>query len=313
MDLQHMEKYKNFIYEVYREKSFSRAAKKLYVSQLWLSAAVKRVEQELGVQLFDRSTTPISLTEAGSCYIRYVEEVRRSEQELLQQLEALRDSQQVLHIGSSMFFCTYVLPRLLEEFRVMHPHVILRFEEGTSSTLLQRLCSGDLDVVVEAEQLIHDDVEHVPWIQEELVLAVPASFAINRRLTDYGYSFDEFLQRHTLAKPPVPLAAFQSEGFLFLHEGNDSYTRGMAMCDHAGFTPHVSLYLTQMMTAYYLVCEGQGIAFLRSTIPEYVIPTESVVFYRIDDELARRQAYVTYPQKRVSPLQKDLIQFLCNS
>lgn len=61
-----MTDYKEYIYAVYQEKSFSKAAKKLYVSQPWLSATVKKVEQELDVRLFDRSTTPISLTEVFS-------------------------------------------------------------------------------------------------------------------------------------------------------------------------------------------------------------------------------------------------------
>ena len=51
-----------YIYAVYQERSFSKAARRLYVSQPWLSAAVKKTEQELGAQIFDRSTSPISLT-----------------------------------------------------------------------------------------------------------------------------------------------------------------------------------------------------------------------------------------------------------
>ena len=61
-----MTDYKEYIYAVYQEKSFSKAAQKLYVSQPWLSSTVKKVEQEVGLPLFDRSTTPISLTEAGA-------------------------------------------------------------------------------------------------------------------------------------------------------------------------------------------------------------------------------------------------------
>lgn len=106
-----MTDYKEYIYAVYQEKSFSKAAKKLYVSQPWLSATVKKVEQELDVRLFDRSTTPISLTEAGAYYIQRVEEIRRIEQDMIQHFQELRNAQHsVLHIGSSMFFCTYVLP-----------------------------------------------------------------------------------------------------------------------------------------------------------------------------------------------------------
>ena len=67
--LSHME----YIYAVYQEKSFSKAARRLYVSQPWLSSVVKKAEQELNVPIFDRSTNPISLTAEGEYYIRQIE------------------------------------------------------------------------------------------------------------------------------------------------------------------------------------------------------------------------------------------------
>ena len=62
-----------YVYEVYREMSFSRAAKKLFISQPSLSNAVRKTEQKLGAPLFDRSTNPIGLTDLGKEYIRAVE------------------------------------------------------------------------------------------------------------------------------------------------------------------------------------------------------------------------------------------------
>ena len=64
-----------YIYEVYKEKSFSKAARKLFISQPSLSANVKRIEQKIGYPVFDRSTNPIQLTECGARYIGAVEEI----------------------------------------------------------------------------------------------------------------------------------------------------------------------------------------------------------------------------------------------
>ena len=71
MELQGME----YVYEVYREKSFSKAAANLYISQPSLSSMVKKVETRLGFPVFDRSTTPIGLTELGQAYIKSVERI----------------------------------------------------------------------------------------------------------------------------------------------------------------------------------------------------------------------------------------------
>ena len=105
--------YKEYVYAVYQERSFSKAARKLFVSQPWLSSTVKKVEQELNLQLFDRSTNPISLTEAGKYYIENVERIMAIEDEMQQHFQQMSMAGASIHIGSSMFFCTYVLPRLM--------------------------------------------------------------------------------------------------------------------------------------------------------------------------------------------------------
>ena len=65
-----------YVYEVYLEKSFSKAAEKLFISQPSLSANVKRVEHHIGYPIFDRSTKPLSLTECGVQYIKAVEKIK---------------------------------------------------------------------------------------------------------------------------------------------------------------------------------------------------------------------------------------------
>ena len=64
-----------YIYEVYKTKSFSRAAENLFISQSSLSATIKKIEKRIGVEIFDRSTTPIGLTEYGVEYIKSVEKI----------------------------------------------------------------------------------------------------------------------------------------------------------------------------------------------------------------------------------------------
>ena len=304
---------KEYIYAVYQEKSFSKAARKLYVSQPWLSATIKKAEEELGLPLFDRSTNPISLTEAGRYYIEKLEQISAIEAEMNEHLKLLRDvGRTELHIGSSMFFCTYVLPDLMADFRLQYPQVTLTFTEGGDKTLLEKLLSGHLDFLLEAERPTDSRVRSIPWASEEIVLAVPASSPVNKELNQYGYSFEEFLARtqNDNRRPPVPLEAFAKENFLLLKEGNDIHQRSLQLCGNAGFTPKVTLYLAQMMTAYYLVLEGQGIAFLRSSIPAHVIPTDKVVFYQMDDPLAVRSIYLSYTQRNTSPVQQHLIDFM---
>ena len=307
--LSHME----YVYAVYRERSFSKAARRLYVSQPWLSAAVKKTEQELGAQIFDRSTSPISLTEEGEYYIRQIERILAVQEEIKEHFSELSAASTAhLRIGSSMFFCTYVLPSMLEEFCQMYPNIALSFEEGVTSSLFEQLRDGRLDFVLEAERADPADFSSEEWCTEEVILAVPTGRAINAALSDYSYTFEEFLNRNKTGapKPCVPLSAFAQENFIMLGRGNDIYERSMAICKNAAFTPRISLYVSQMMTAYYLVCEGSGISFLRSTIPEYVTPTDRVRFYQLDDPLAIRSIYLTHSKKKPTRIQQMLADFI---
>ncbi|MGE4277231.1 MAG: LysR family transcriptional regulator [Lawsonibacter sp.] len=305
--------YKEYLYAIYQERSFSKAAKKLYVSQPWLSATVKKVEQELKLPLFDRGTTPISLTEAGRYYIQQVERIMTIEDEMRRTFADMSAAEGTsLHIGSSMFFCTYVLPSLLSEFRTQYPQITLTFTEGSSSALAEQVAAGKLDFLLEVEAPDSKLLDSMVWATEELALAVPAAYPVNRELCRYAYTFEEFLNRNQpgLRKPPVPLTAFRKAPLMMLNRNNDSYARSLTLCENAGFSPNISLYLSQMMTAYYLVCEGRGVAFLRSTIPEYVAPTDSVVFYTLDDPQAMRNIYLSYRKRQSNPVQRKLIDFM---
>ena len=305
--------YKDYIYAVYRHRNFSKAAQELHVSQPWLSSAVKKTEQELKLPLFDRSTNPISLTEAGRYYIEQVERISAIEEEMRQRFAQMQAvSKATLHIGSSMFFCTYVLPSLLADFREQYPQITLTFTEGSTCALTEKLVRGELDLILEVEQVEERQITTVPWATEEVMLAVPAKYKINRSLSEYCYTFDKFLKRNEPGgrKPPVPLRQFAGEPFLLLNAENDVHRRSLQICQNAGFTPEIKLLLTQMMTAYYLVSEGQGVSFLRSTIPEYVAPTESVVFYQVDDPLATRSIYLSYASRSTTRVRQQLIDYM---
>ena len=80
----------NYIFEVYRTGSFSQAARNLYLTQPTLSIAIKKVEQAIGMPLFDRGQQPLTLTEAGRIYIARIAEIRQIEENTARELDDLR-------------------------------------------------------------------------------------------------------------------------------------------------------------------------------------------------------------------------------
>ena len=298
-----------YVYAVYRKKSFSKAAESLHVSQPALSTAIRKIESELGQPLFDRSSTPIELTEAGRCYIAAVEKIRAVESELLAQLEAIERSRRTrIRLGSSSFFCTYVLPPLCERFRAANPEAEISLTEVNSGEIEWLFREDKLDLCLTVDSL-QSELESCVWRQEEIILAVPAELPLNADLRSCALSFSDVLYGGENC-PSVNLSAFRELPFLFLKEGNDLGRRAAEMCRHAGFEPRVVMYLDQLLTSYYVACSGKGAAFIRPDLLRYEGPTDKLLFFKPDDTLVARDIRIYYRPDALSTAAKHFLNFL---
>ena len=305
---------REYVYAVYQERSFSRAAQKLFISQPALSSKVKKVEERVGAVLFDRSSSPIQLTQAGTFYIEAVEQVMALEAELRDQVSHLSDRREgIVTVGGSTFFCSYVLPELALEFQQRFPGYTVSLLEGNTGDLTQCLQSGVVDFVLDVDELDPNLCSRLVWGEEDLILAVPAGLAVNERLADRRLTFGQVRSGSGLASdgPRVRLDAFREEEFLLLKKGNDIYRRSRDMCRNAGFTPKVSMYMDQMLTSYYVAANGHGIAFIRAGVLDHVKPTDRLCFYQIDDPNVTRTIYL-YSRKDVplSPAARAFLAFM---
>ncbi|MEG1800010.1 MAG: LysR family transcriptional regulator [Synergistaceae bacterium] len=304
-----MQRNMEYVYEVYREQSFSKAAKKLFISQPALSAIVKKTEEKLQMPIFDRSTTPIRLTEAGKLYIRSAEKIMAIESELEESLSGLRDSVKgVINIGSAAFFCVHVLPEIIQNFRNRHADCKINLIECNAPDLSDSLQSGLLDIILDVETLDPRIFTSVLWKREHIILAVPSDNRINTGLRDYVIPFSSVQNGDFESNRfrPISLSGFKDEQFLLLKKGNDMYRRALHMCKNAGFTPNISMSLDQLLTSYYLAKDGVGIAFVRASITQYVEPTDKLCFYKIDDESAIRGIMISRRKNSAVSKQEEL-------
>ncbi len=166
-----------YLITVAETRNITRAAETLYISQSALSHYIKNVEEELGVLLFDRSTTPISLTYAGQ---RYIESARNILWENDRLTKALRDITQhmtgKLTIGTSRDRASYMMPRLIPPFTVKYPGIDVEIYTGSRKNLMNVLRSGRVDMVLLPAAGKNDAMEQEFGSEliytEELVLAV---------------------------------------------------------------------------------------------------------------------------------------------
>lgn len=294
-----MFKNKIYVYEVYREKSFSKAAEKLYISQPSLSAMVKKAETEIGTPIFDRSTTPIRLTECGEEYIRCIEQIFALENSFVSYLNDMKGlNRGHLSIGSSSFFVSYILPSLFLSYKALYPNVDIHLVEATTSALEKMLFKGELDFIIDNFDFGDDIYKREPFFEEMLLLAVPASCSVNERLRSQRLTTAQIKQdRHRQdPKLAVSLKEFADEPFLILRKGNDTRDRYEHICREAETEPRVLLKLDQQATAYHVACQGLGVSLVSEMLIKKVLPDDRLYFYRIDSGYAVRNNYIYYKQ-----------------
>ena len=139
-----------YVYAVYREGSFQKAAEKLFVSQPSVSASVRRVEERVGSRLFDRSRKPLALTECGEAYIACAEKIFAMERDFTEYVndwEGLRRGR--VAVGGSSLFSSLLLPPMMASFRERYPGITLTLAEETTPRLEEMLRQGTVDLVVD--------------------------------------------------------------------------------------------------------------------------------------------------------------------
>ena len=287
---------KEYIYTVYQERSFSRAAQKLFISQPSLSAIVHQVEEEVGLPLFDRTCKPIRMTEAGMAYIRTAEEIRRAEQDYSNYISAVNNLQAgTLRIGSNQLFSSLVLPRCVSEFVTHYPKIQLDLVDANSAELEARMTNGQLDLIVDNRALDPAHFDRRILCPEFLLLAVPASFSVNDTVREYQLSLGKILETSDACSSvsPVPLDFFAEIPFILMTRDNDTRLRSDAIFRAAGVEPHILLEIDRLVTLYNFLSIGTAAAIVSDTLIRNVDhPSDSIVFYRLPDEYARREVYV---------------------
>lgn len=292
----------NHIYEVYRERSFSKAAQKLFVSQSALSASIQKEEAAWGCPFFDRSTNPVQLTAEGKLFIAAVERMKEVQCELEEALAAqAQERQHTLDIGAPSFFCTYILPPVIQQLQSSRPDCRINVIEASDDDLLECLQSDAIDLCLTVQSWPGSMFRSATIGQEEVILAVPARFPVNEALTACQLGPEDLQNASRLREgcPRVPIGAFQDLPFLLLKRGNDMHSRALKICKQGGFLPEIRMTLTQLLTSYHMAAAGMGAAFIRAGLMRYA--GGGVCCYALDSGSTLRQIQLVCKKNRALP------------
>lgn len=293
---------KNLICTIAKEQSFSKAAQKLFIAQPSLSLMVKALETELGTPLFDRSSKPIHLTEAGEEYVRAAEQIQEIEHAYSEYIVALNNLDTgSLRIGSNQLLSSLVLPRYISGFMQNHPKIQISLTDANSTTLENEISNGALDIVIDNSVLPEDLFERSYLTSEHLLLAVPKQFPENNACKLCRLSYEDILNgRHINGADPVSLEYFTETPFILMNRNNDTRKQSNTIFQESGFTPKVLFEMDRLTTLYSYVEQGLAASLVSDTLVRNIrgVSQRNIHFYVLPTRYNHRNIYAYYKKNK---------------
>ena len=261
------------------EKSFSRAADKLFRTQPAISLAVQRLEQELGEKLIDRSGKDLILTDAGRSVLEYARRFQSLEQELENSLAELRDnSAGRLTIGANESTTLYLL-RHIERYRQMYPKIKVQVRRSLSSKIPGELLDGNLELGVISYDPGDERIKSKVIYADALAFVVSPRHRFARRkvvsITELGT--EQFIAHNVLSPyREVVLREFQAHKVALRME----------------------VEMPTIESIRKLVQSDQGVAFLPRMCVEQEIEQKLLAEVRVKEIHVERKIRLVYPTRR---------------
>ena len=275
---------KEYVYAVYKEKSFTAAANKLFVSQPCLSAAIKKTEQQIGLPLFERRTGDLTPTKIGYEYLACAEKIMAIERSFADMLEDINNMKAgSIRVGGTNYVCSYVLPIIASDFSKMYPNIEISIYEANSIELEKMLRNDKVDLVIDSYDILDDRLEYKALVAEKILLAVPTSCQCNTPNMAFSVKAEDIYHGKVDldALPELDLSQFQNEKFILLKSGNSMHKHAQAVFDTCSFVPSVSFQLDQLSTSFRLAASGNGLCFVTDTMFKTHLYHEDVLFYNV--------------------------------
>lgn len=278
-----------YIYQVYKEKSFSRAAEKLCIAQPSLSLTIKKAEEKVGAEIFDRSSTPLRLTEFGEKYIEAVEAIKKMQNDLENYICDIKELRRGhIAIGTGNFYLSYLMPSILSHFRAIYPQIQIDLYENPTKDIMQKLASGLIDIVISNSELGEPEYKRYFIMKEKLVLAVPSSMCPKNIAKNASLTFQELCNEGDTSGAYASLKDFASLPFIMLKQGNNTRILTDKLFAADNITPHITLELDQAATMYRLAASGMGATIVSDTLAKLIGPLGNTVFFRLGGEYVSR-------------------------
>lgn len=282
---------------VVKHKSFSKAAKELYLTQPTVSNNIQNLERELKTVLLDRRSKTVTLTDAGKEFYRYALELINTRDKakhiMMEKSESIEGE---LSINASSIPEQYILPHILKGFAEKYPKVTFTVTHKNSKDVVEEILKGKNNFGIVGAKYTSDVLEYVDFYQDEIVLAVPNN------------------EHYNWASETVDIASLLPNKFIFRKKGSgtrliveNSLTDLGIYLDNLNITSFIdSNEMIKKMIELEL-----GVSFISKLAIKNEIDLGLIKTYRIKDlELMRNFYFVHHRHRTLSPIAEAFRDFL---
>ena len=276
-----------------RLKNITRAAERLRVSQPNITVAIKKLEGELGIQLFDRSQKQLSLTPEGAVFLGRVEIALRNIQDAVLEVNDYKQLQKgTIKIGIPPMMGAYLFPKIFSSFQRRYSHLDVYLHEEGSVAIREQLERDELDFGIIIIPDSSPNLQLLPMARSQIVCCVPEDSDL-------------------AARKAITLQDIEEHSLIMLKEGSFLRQTMLQKMKTASVTPNIVLESNQVVTIMGLVASGVGIAFLLDMIVRDApgirsIPLATPIY--VDVGLAwKRDRYISRAAQSFIEFSKDIL------
>lgn len=284
----------NYVLAVAQYRNFTRAAAELCLTPPSLSQQIKKLEDELGVELFIRTTRSVKLTQAGTEFVDRAQKITKDISDIdgIMKKYVAGESGQ-LSIGCTPAMKSYGISHLISLFSKKYPNILLNFHEAECFDLYEPLYNGKIDLALltafDKAEPGKIKLDGYPLVDDEIVIVT---------CTDHPFA----------SKKVINLKEASEESFILISRTSGVYRDTVDACHHAGFEPKFTYSTQYVDTCLGLVAEGAGIAALSSCLVTQTL-WNNIAIVRIRPKIKRTLSLVI-PHKKLSPALKNFKIFL---
>ncbi|GIO15889.1 putative HTH-type transcriptional regulator YybE [Cohnella xylanilytica] len=269
-----------YFYVVGHMEHMTAAAQRLSVTQPAMSRAISRLEKELGVPLFERQGRSIVLNRYGRRFLKRVDNMMREYEEGREELQRMLDPEAgEVSLGFLHTMGMSVIPDLLRGFRERHPQIRVKLSQNTTTSLLEQLAEGGIDICMIASPGAAEQFRWAHLWTEELFVAVPAGHGLADRNS-------------------IRLEEIRDEPLITFKKGYGLRTIADNLLKEAGITPSIVFEGDEVHTVAGLTASGLGVSLIPGV---QGLDENRLRLLPVDHPPCRRQMGVAWVEDRYMP------------